>query len=481
MPVDACYYPAACEAIQSAAPVAGFARRGRWGMEGNHLRQAQSTKGRGLGRRLRVAVLLAGVLAAAAWGVAPRGVAAAPPAKAAQTKVHFFPSTTYEKTHPTSCTTDCSLMTFHGGTVQHGELDYLIFWTPSGYYMPSAYRNGLNTWMSEVAASDYQAGNQFSVAQQYYDNSGPGSSKNFVPYAITNGGIIVDTDALPASGCTDSGTTACINDTQIRTEIQNVVTAHKLPQNANTEYILFTPLKVGSCFTSANTSCAYTSYCGYHSYFTGTTGQIVYANMPWSYSVSGCDVNPAFSTGYANGSAIDPEVGVFSHELIETMTDPNINAWYDGSGNEIGDKCAYIYGSGGYGSMTGLANNGLGYWNINLSGDEYLLQQEFSNFNSNGTTTGCVKTDSDTQPTFTVTISPNPPVHGSSATFTANVTDPYGINRVVWYFGDSTNATVFGSGVTHHTYATAGTKTLQAIVTDGHGNEKRLIETITVS
>ncbi len=29
-------------------------------------------------------------------------------------------------------------MTFHGGTVQHAELDYLIFWAPSGYYMPSA-------------------------------------------------------------------------------------------------------------------------------------------------------------------------------------------------------------------------------------------------------------------------------------------------------------------------------------------------------
>jgi hypothetical protein len=453
-------------------------------MEGNHPRQLESTTGRGLGRRLRVAVLLAGVLAAAAWGVAPRGVAAAAGTPiSAQTKIHFFPSTTYEKTHPTSCTTSCALMTYHGGPVQHAELDYLIFWAPAGYYMPSAYRNGLSTWLSEVAAADYTPGNQFSLTQQYYDNSGPGATKNFVPYNISNGGIIVDTDALPASGCTDSGTTACVNDTQIRTEIQKVITAHKLPQNAGTQYILFTPLKLGSCFTSASTSCAYTAYCGYHSYFTGTTGQIVYANMPWAYSVSGCDVNSAFSTGYANGSAIDPEVGVFSHELIETMTDVNLNAWFDSSGNEIGDKCAYIYGSGGYGSMTGLANNGLGYWNTPLSGDEYLMQQEFSNFNSNGTTTGCVRTDSDTQPTFTtITITPNPPVHGSSATFKANVTDIYGVNRVVWIFGDGASATVYGTTTTTHTtYATAGTKTLTAIVTDGHGNEKRLIETITVS
>ena len=66
-------------------------------------------------------------------------------------------------------------------------------------------------------------------------------------------------------------------------------------------------------------------------------------------------------TGYANGSAIDPEVGVFSHELIETMTDPNLNAWDDSSGNEIGDKCAYIYGQRRLRlERPGLANNGPG-------------------------------------------------------------------------------------------------------------------------
>jgi PKD domain len=454
-------------------------------MADNHWLRPDSTTatstGARIGRRLGLVALLAGLLATVGWSWAPHSTLVVTPASTTQTKVHFFPSIPYEKAHPTVCTTDCTLMTFHGGTVQHAELDYFIFWAPAGFYMPSSYRSGLSTWLSEVAAADYTPGNQFSVAQQYYDNTGPGATKNFVPYAVANGGGIIDTDALPASGCTDSGTTVCINDSQIRTEIQKVITAHKLPQNENTQYILFTPLKVGSCFTSASTSCAYTQYCGYHSFFTGTLGQIVYANMPWSYSVSGCDVNLAFSTGYPNGSAIDPEVGVLSHELIETMTDANLNAWFDSSGNEIGDKCAYIYGSGGYGSMTGLANNGLGYWNTPLSGDEYLLQLEFSNRNSNGTSTGCVRTDTDTQPSFTITISPNPPVHGSSATFTANVTDPYGINRVYWIFGDGTSTIVYATNTVKHTYATAGTKTLTVIVTDNHGNEKRVIETITVS
>jgi len=433
-------------------------------------------------RRYRTLLLLAGVLAAMAWGAPPTGntVAARTDAATATTprNIHFFPSIPYEKAHPTACTTTCALMTFHGGTVQHAEKDYFIFWIPSGHYMPPSYRSGLNTWLADVAGDDYLPGDVFAVAQQYYDLTGPGSTQSFVPYAITSGAAIVDTDALPASSCTDSPAPVCIDDAQLRAEVQHVITAHSLPQNRNTQYIVFTPVNVGSCFTSTSSSCAYSQYCGYHGFFTGTAGQIVYANMPWLYGTSGCDVNMAFGTGFANGSAIDPEVGVLSHELIETMTDPNLNAWFDSSGNEIGDKCAYIYGGGGYGSMTGLANNGLGFWNQGLVADEYLLQMEFSNRNSNGTSTGCVSSDSDTQPVVTISIVPNPPVHGSSAKFTANITDPYGVNLVQWTFGDGTTAT--GNPV-NHTYATAGAKTVTVIVTDKHGNEKKVVETITVS
>src|SRR5207237_9241254 len=134
---------------------------------------------------------------------------------------------------------------------------------------------------------------------------------------------------------------------------------------------------------------AYTRYCGYERCFSSPGGQRVYTSMPWSYTTQGCDANAAFGLGYANGSAIDPEVGVYSHELIETMTDVHLNAWFDSSGNEIGDKCAYNYNGTTFGDPTGLPNNGLGFWNQALFGDEYIMQPEYSNFNSNGSTTGC--------------------------------------------------------------------------------------------
>ena len=77
-----------------------------------------------------------------------------------------------------------------------------------------------------------------------------------------------------------------------------------------------------------------------------------------------------------------------------------------------------------------------------------------------------------------ISILPNPPGHGTSETFTAKVTDPAGVNKVQWTFGDGATAT--GNPV-NHTYATAGAKALTVIVTDNHGNERKVVQTLTVS
>jgi hypothetical protein len=294
-------------------------------------------------------------------------------------------------TAQTSCSTDCTALVYHGGPVQHAEQDYLFFWAPVSNPIPAGYESGLQTWLGGVAAADGTAGNPFSVDTLYYDNTGPGGSDSYVPYAVQDAGTIVDTDAYPASGCTDTdgnGTTqaVCLTDAEIQSELSSYVAAHSLPTGTGVEYFVLTPQGVGSCFDSTNSSCSYTSYCGYHRYMSIDSGasQIVYADMPWAYQVPGCDVNLAFGAGYPNPSGIDAVVSVFSHELSETMTDPDLNAWYDSSQNEIGDKCAYIYTpntSEGY--LTGLNWNGAGYWNVPLAGGDYLMQTEYDQRNGN--------------------------------------------------------------------------------------------------
>ena len=36
---------------------------------------------------------------------------------------------------------------------------------------------------------------------------------------------------------------------------------------------------------------------------------------------------------------------VIAHELVEAVSDPQLNAWYDRRGYENADKCAWTFGS----------------------------------------------------------------------------------------------------------------------------------------
>jgi hypothetical protein len=60
-----------------------------------------------------------------------------------------------------------------------------------------------------------------------------------------------------------------------------------------------------------------------------------------------------------------------------SVTDPNLNAWYDSAGAENGDKCAWNFGT--LDEDGGMANQ---QWN----GHFYVLQQEWDNAVS-----GCVQ------------------------------------------------------------------------------------------
>ena len=460
-------------------------------------RLAGRERGQRSARNTRAAVVLVGVLAVVACSAASAGARVVTDSLTHK-KFGIVPTTNAHLRVGAACNaenSDCTKLTYGGGPVQHAEKDYLLFWTPSGHSAPSAYRGAMSGWLSELASSTFWLfGNPVTVNQQYYDNSGPGGAHNFVPYAITNGGTLIDTAAYPASGCSDDGMPVCLTDAQLTTQLSSYLSSHPtLPKGLNTEYFIMTPNGVGSCFDSSSSSCAYTGYCGYHSSMGSGSSQVLYANMPWAFNVSGCDVNSAFGTGYPNADGIDPVVGIFSHELSETMTDPVPGSGWTQTGGtdagyEIGDKCAYIYGTGGYGSMTGLSNNGLGYWNVSMGTDQYLMQMEFDNRLST-----CALKDTDVVPAATVTVTPNPPHHGSSATFKASITDALGVQYVQWSFGDGTTGTTQGTSCTgtspilcsiNHTFAAAHGSpgiTSTATVTDKHGTESKASVTFTVS
>ena len=281
-----------------------------------------------------------------------------------------------------------------------------IFWNPAGHPMSSAYKAIITSYLADVALASGQDTNVFSVLNEYYGNNGK------IHYNIRLGYPINDKDSLPANGCTlesadtskiyadGSGYNACLDDNQLQAEVDSVTAARGLPHNLNHIYVLYLPKAVESCFLPGETTdpsdgqaCTINyeptaAYCAYHS---EDPANAVYANLAYPIYASptgftcGSDARfPVVESPNGNPDA-DTEISPTSHEVSEAITDPDTQTgWYDSSGFEIGDECAYIYG----------ATNGQPgqLYNQTIFGQHFLTQQEFSNnvFNASGGTAGCV-------------------------------------------------------------------------------------------
>jgi hypothetical protein len=297
---------------------------------------------------------------------------------------------------------------FHGGPVmgtpRTGPVVVTpIFWNPAGHPIDSGYKNILTTYLRDVAAASGTHTNVFSTAAEYYGSNGA------IRYKVALGTPVNDTAPLPANGCTVAGNDtakiyadgtgydACIDDNQVIAETDRVVTAQHLPRDLAHEYVLFLPKHVESCFfaggtTTAKNACTINhhpsaAYCAYHSQ---SPSGAVYANMPFpiydsnaGFTCSSDAVFPTVQTPNGNPDA-DTEVSPTSHEIMESITDPDTSTgWYDSSGFENGDECAYVFGptQGTTGAL----------YNQVIQGHHYLTQEEFSNNDFARTGLGCLQ------------------------------------------------------------------------------------------
>ena len=117
-----------------------------------------------------------------------------------------------------------------------------------------------------------------------------------------------------------------------------------------------------------------TSYCGWHSHASFLGGDMKYSFVgdPSVQYPNNCGAQVLGPNGNSGGDAM---ASVFAHELEETNTDPDLNAWYDSAGAENADLCAWTFGT------ESTAGNGAKY-NVTMGGSQYLIQQ---NWNYNAT------------------------------------------------------------------------------------------------
>jgi hypothetical protein len=125
-------------------------------------------------------------------------------------------------------------------------------------------------------------------------------------------------------------TSTSLSDGDIQNELRNQINSGRLPApDVNTVYMLhFPPGFTISAF--GETSCV--QFCAYHEVFNFNGQSLVYGVLPDNSPGSGCTCGN--STQFANFTA------TASHELIESVTDPDLNAWFDdNTGEEIADIC----------------------------------------------------------------------------------------------------------------------------------------------
>ena len=165
-------------------------------------------------------------------------------------------------------------------------------------------------------ANTFGAGpSDFTIVQQYGSTSTIASTIPLIQ-------VVVD----------GKSTQSKISDSSIRSYLTSLFKLGTIQPQPNLLYGIYFP-KGMRVQLPGGSSC--TNFCGYHSHFTYNGIEIKYASFPY-LNCSACQL--------PGKSVADMLTIVTSHEIREAVTDPgdnNKNAWYDASGYEADDKCAW--------------------------------------------------------------------------------------------------------------------------------------------
>jgi hypothetical protein len=144
-----------------------------------------------------------------------------------------------------------------------------------------------------------------------------GVTNGYVSESITYHGNLVDTN--PATGGSNTG--------PILAEVCNLIKTP--PKSGSGYYPVYTDIPRGNA-----------GYCAWHSAGSCNGVPVQFAFFFKLDGDPGCD--PGDTSGL-HSQGLSALANVSGHEISEARTDPRLNAWYDRSGNENGDKCAWAF------------------------------------------------------------------------------------------------------------------------------------------
>jgi hypothetical protein len=201
------------------------------------------------------------------------------------------------------------LMTYHGGKIMTTAVVTPIFWGPS--WTNSTFVGdkmlGINSFYAGFSKSNYA-----DTSDEYTGTNGTVGST-----------ISVNANIIDTSTATGGNNTSAI--------LAEVCRQIKNPDpSGNGYYPVYTDVKRGGA-----------QYCAWHSAGTCSNVPVQFAFFFNLDGDAGCNPSDTTTTHSQGLAAL---ANVSAHELSEARTDPaNPGAWYDGSGEENGDKCAWTF------------------------------------------------------------------------------------------------------------------------------------------
>ncbi|MGZ4787814.1 MAG: hypothetical protein ACXVZX_04790 [Terriglobales bacterium] len=232
-------------------------------------------------------------------------------------------------------------ISYHGGPVMTSTKNVYVIWY--GTWSSTA-KSILTNMLQYEGGSPY-----FNINTTYYNGGG-----THVSNSISYQGSTTNNYAQGKS----------LSDSAIKTIVSNAITSGVFPKDTTGVYFVLTASDVNE------TSGFCTQYCGWH-----THGSISGSDIKYSFvgnparCLSAC---AAESTSPNGDAGADGAASIIAHELEEAATDPDLNAWYDSSGEENADKCAWTFGT------THTASNGSKY-NVTFGSRQYLIQRNWVN------------------------------------------------------------------------------------------------------
>ena len=200
-------------------------------------------------------------------------------------------------------------LSWHGGPVQTSPKIYIVFWGSKWTTSNGAYK-ALTGFAGAIGGHSW-----INIDTQYAGSNG----------AVTNpssqlAGTWIDPSSVPRRPTSSN----------VGSEAQKAV-SHFGYGGVNANYIV--------AIQSGNDPSGFrSSWCAWHSSESESEGVVSFTDLPYQSDAGfSCGVGAVNNPGTYDGFTI-----VGGHEEAETQTDPQPNSgWLDGSGSEIGDKCAW--------------------------------------------------------------------------------------------------------------------------------------------